>query len=119
MATTTTDRWLRATPQRQRSAARHRRGRWSGARWASLRRVVFERDGYACVQCGATWLLECDHIVPLRKGGAEWDPSNCQTLCADCHLAKSARESGARPPDPAWRRLVDEARIGIAEGVRA
>jgi hypothetical protein len=41
----------------------------------------------------AEWHL--DHIVPLIDGGAH-DESNMQTLCVDCHKAKTAREATER-----------------------
>ncbi|GAB3324267.1 hypothetical protein GCM10027299_21370 [Larkinella ripae] len=33
-----------------------------------------------------------DHIVPIAKGGDQWDPANFQTLCHRHHNAKSARD---------------------------
>jgi len=39
--------------------------------------------------------LEVHHIVPLAKGGAEFELSNLTTLCRDCH-AKVGRGQGAR-----------------------
>ena len=53
--------------------------------------------------------MEVDHIRPVRNGGAEWDANNLQAICRNCHIAKSAGESG-KPISPerlAWRRLVD------------
>ena len=79
-------------------------------RWAAARRAVFERDGYRCVQCSRAGRLECDHVTPLDKGGDPWDPSNLQTLCRVCHIAKT-REENRRPlteAEVAWRQLVDE-----------
>lgn len=32
--------------------------------------------------------LVTDHIVPLSKGGAQFDEANCQTLCRACNSAK-------------------------------
>ena len=109
----TADRWAAPAPRRRRPRRGDPRRR---AAWQRLRLAVFERDGHACVRCGSAGPLECDHVVPLREGGAELDIGNAQTLCADCHRAKSALESGATPPDPAWRRLVEEARRG-AQGL--
>ena len=56
-------------------------------RWARVKRVVFERDGWRCVRCGGPGRLEGHHIVALRAGGAAYDPANVETLCRDCHIA--------------------------------
>lgn len=57
---------------------------------AALRRQVFERDAYRCVQCGDWHDLEPDHIVPEARGGPT-TLENLQTLCRPCNLAKGAR----------------------------
>lgn len=68
--------------ERQRQRIRTRaRGDWT---WVVTKRRVLERDGYACVQCGATAPLEVDHIVPLAGGGSN-EMSNLRTLCRACH----------------------------------
>lgn len=57
-----------------------------------LRHEVFKRDGYKCVECGATnkdVRLEVDHIVPLSNGGSD-ELTNLQTLCHECNMSKSA-----------------------------
>ena len=88
----------------------------SGRRWRATRRRVFERDGWRCVQCGRAAPLECDHIVPLEKGGAPWDLDNLQTLCGGrdgCHVAKTRADRRARPEtdeDRAWKAIMDEIR---------
>ena len=64
---------------------------WPGRdwrRWARLRRVVFERDGWRCRTCGKAGRLEADHVVPISKGGDPWDMANLQTLCRGCHIEK-------------------------------
>jgi 5-methylcytosine-specific restriction protein A len=38
---------------------------------------------------------EVDHVVPLFKGGAD-DESNRQTLCSECHKAKTRQDLGHR-----------------------
>ena len=79
-------------------------------RWALLRLRIFEHDGWRCRKCGKAGRLECDHVVPLDKGGAPYDPANLQSLCRGCHLEKTALDNG-HGPDPArdaWRELVAE-----------
>jgi len=53
-----------------------------------VRRAVFERDGGRCVQCGSTFDLQYDHILPVALGGAT-TVENLQLLCADCNREKS------------------------------
>ena len=60
--------------------------------WLALRIRMFERDGWKCRRCARGGRLECDHIIPLDKGGAALDPDNLQTLCRHCHMLKSAHE---------------------------
>lgn len=55
-----------------------------------LRFLVFRRDGYTCVYCGAMppqVQLHVDHIRPVASGGtnAIW---NLVTACAPCNLGK-------------------------------
>ena len=78
-----------------------------------MRRAVFERDNFRCVECGRGGRLECDHVTPLRRepGQDPYDPKGLQTLCRACHIAKTAHEN-RRPLTPAelaWRALVAEA----------
>ena len=51
---------------------------------ASRKLRVRERDGHACVLCGAADNLEIDHIVPYRDGGSN-ELDNLRTLCRPCH----------------------------------
>ena len=81
-------------------------------RWATVRRTVFERDGWRCSECGRAGKLECDHITPLQRepGQDPYDPNGLQSLCRECHIEKTAREN-RRPLTPAelaWRELVAE-----------
>lgn len=69
-----------------------------GATWRWLREAVFERDGRACVYCGAADRLHCDHVVPIARGGTS-DIENLTTACGDCNKSKGARTPAQwRPP---------------------
>ncbi len=67
--------------------------------WKALRKVVFERDGYRCVDCGAEAGyfvsgkrdmrgLECDHIT--YRNWMKETPADCATRCRPCHRKKHA-----------------------------
>jgi hypothetical protein len=78
--------------------------------WSVFRWQAFERDNFTCKKCGTykppiytTYKnkqyiqdmpeLECDHIIPIFLGGAEFDLSNLQTLCRKCHKIKTREEA--------------------------
>lgn len=68
---------------------------WQPAREAipaRLRTLVYRRDGYACVLCGADDVqrLTIDHRIAVDLGGTN-EPSNLRTLCRSCNSAKGAR----------------------------
>jgi HNH endonuclease len=54
-----------------------------------IRRMVFERDGGRCQQCGADFDLQYDHIIPVALGGAT-TVDNLQLLCGPCNREKGA-----------------------------
>ena len=59
----------------------------------ALRHEVLHRDGYRCLECGATnkdIQLEIDHIIPVAQGGTD-ELNNLQTLCMTCNRAKNNR----------------------------
>jgi 5-methylcytosine-specific restriction endonuclease McrA len=59
--------------------------------WHFVRSQVFERDDYTCTYCGARGVkLECDHIIPVAKGG-EHDLYNLTTACKPCNRSKAAK----------------------------
>lgn len=66
--------------------------------WNVIREEVFKRDNYTCQDCGTKAKhiedLECDHIIPISLGGAEFDKDNLQTLCSECHKKKTAKDRG-------------------------
>lgn len=55
-----------------------------------IRKELFKRDQGFCHSCGVyhhKW--EADHIIAVSEGGSACDLSNFQTLCPDCHKAKT------------------------------
>ena len=70
--------------------------------WCRVRRLEW-LAGKSCVECGSTKNLEVDHIEPGQKVSHRiwtWSPkrraeelAKCQTLCHDCHLAKTLAET--------------------------
>ena len=85
---------------------------YNSARWRSLRLKIFERDDWRCIKCKAPGRLECDHIIPMHKGGAIWLQSNLRTLCRSCHIeshkSKKTRSDKLRN---VFRRILDIAPI--------
>ena len=60
----------------------------SGSVWARVRSAIFARDDYTCQYCGDRGKkLECDHVVPVAKGGGH-EESNLVTACLPCNRAK-------------------------------
>ena len=83
--------------------------------WTTVRRAVFERDGWRCVECGKAGRLEVDHVTPMQRepGQDPFDPNGLQTLCRSCHIEKTAKENrrALTPAEIAWRDLVLELEI--------
>jgi hypothetical protein len=73
--------------------------RYNLKRWQDLRRQVRERDGNACVICGATEGLSVDHIVAITDDPSDanfFDPHGCRTLCAAHHRRKTVGDMTRR-----------------------
>lgn len=76
--------------------------------WNIIRWKAFERDDFKCQNCGievflypkvaynAPNMAVGDHIIPIWKGGAEFDLNNVQTLCYKCSQKKTRREAKER-----------------------
>jgi len=64
--------------------------------WGEVRLRVLQRDDYTCQKCGKQNLQyndqKVDHIVPVSMGGDNFDMKNLQTLCHECHVAKTRRD---------------------------
>lgn len=60
--------------------------------WKKLRKQTLNRDNWLCCECARNGKVkpatEVDHIIPLSKGGTN-DLSNLQSLCHECHTAKT------------------------------
>jgi len=73
---------------------RHQRG--YGKEWDRKRKRILERDEGLCVPCRkadrVSLARQVDHIVQKASGGSD-DDSNLQSICTDCHEAKTAVES--------------------------
>lgn len=64
--------------------------------WQRVRMVIWERDGGVCMKCNTKLSkknFHVDHIVPVSKGGAEWDLNNLELSCPQCNLRKGSKES--------------------------
>jgi hypothetical protein len=64
--------------------------RLSEADWWPLVGEVFRRDNYTCTYCGADgdeYVLHCDHIVPISRGGPNVI-ENLTTACDYCNCSK-------------------------------
>jgi len=62
--------------------------------WNRVRIVIYHRDGGTCMKCGVKLskkYFHVDHIVPLSRGGAEWDLDNLELSCPACNLTKGAK----------------------------
>jgi 5-methylcytosine-specific restriction endonuclease McrA len=63
-------------------------GRLPRSEWERRRTEVYFRDDYTCQYCGERGgKLECDHVVPLARGGSN-DISNLVTACFKCNRSK-------------------------------
>ncbi len=68
----------------------------TGRPWRRKRELILKRDRYLCQPCiraGRTKVAgEVDHVKPIAQGGTDSD-LNLQSICSDCHKAKSQVES--------------------------
>lgn len=86
-----------AADEAERQARNPYRKAYQSAEYARNRQLRFEISRGRCESCGipllpAEW--ECDHLVPLRKGGSN-AIDNLRILCRPCHKAKTGRDRRA------------------------
>lgn len=62
----------------------------SSRKWREFRAQQL-RDEPKCRRCDVD-ATEVDHILPLSEGGSKWDKANVQSLCQDCHGAKTLED---------------------------
>lgn len=49
-----------------------------------IRPNILARDSHRCLMCGYGEVLDVHHILPLSRGGTNYE-HNLVTLCANCH----------------------------------
>jgi len=62
--------------------------------WRKIRLQILERDQYVCQirRKGCTEIAtQVDHIVPVTKGGAKYDPRNLRASCLKCNNGRINR----------------------------
>lgn len=62
------------------------------SRWKRVRLIVL-REHPICERCGRDYSMEVNHIVPLERGGAEYDQDNLEALCVACHRKVTAAQA--------------------------
>lgn len=80
-----------ALPSRPRDERPSPSARGYDAAWRK-RRAAYLLAYPLCAFCGAL-ATEVDHVIPLRRGGAD-HAGNWQALCHACHSRKTATENG-------------------------
>jgi 5-methylcytosine-specific restriction endonuclease McrA len=61
------------------------------------RKLVFQRDGHKCIECGSTERLAADHIKPhALYPELRYELSNGRTLCESCHKKTPTFGGGTR-----------------------
>lgn len=95
-----------------------RQSRGYGAEWERTRRRILARDHGLCQPClervVTTQGTEVDHKLSKAEGGTD-DDANLQTICRECHRAKTQAEA-ARARGLGHPRGVVESLAGTASG---
>ena len=91
--------WDNSPEARRRSDAIYR-----DKTYQANRAVIMRQAAGRCEQCGRHARLQCDHIIPVSRGGTH-HLTNLQALCASCHAKKTGEQNTWRalsspPGDP-------------------
>ena len=71
---------------RRRLAAEPWRRIYGTEKWKRTRANARRRAGGRCERCGReAKTLDVHHRIPLKDGGAPYDPDNLEVLCRPCH----------------------------------
>lgn len=72
---------------------------YSSPQWIELRKKIYARDNYTCVNCGMRNVPFHAHHLLYDRSGAIWDVPHWYlvTLCPDCHKAEHSKRL-APPP---------------------
>lgn len=85
--------WAKANPGKVNAKTilhRARKRNAQGSFTAEEFSLICKKQGGKCARCRKKIPLECDHIVPLSKGGTNF-AYNIQGLCRSCNATKSAK----------------------------
>ena len=67
--------------------------------WTTVRKGILNRDNHQCQirapKCTGI-ATQVDHIIPITKGGAWWDPDNLRAACAHCNNQRVDRKQDDR-----------------------
>ena len=62
-------------------------GIYTNIKWRKIRKEIYERDGWACQDCGKHGgKIHAHHIIPVGICENPFDKNNIITLCVKCHL---------------------------------
>ena len=74
--------------------------------WKDVAGVALRRDNHKCTECGAS-AEDVHHIIPIYKGGDEFDIDNITSLCKSCHKRRHSVKS-AEPEKGIHKPKLDE-----------
>ena len=76
-------------------------------KWQEASRAYRMKNPW-CVKCGEP-ATETNHIIPHKRNQQLfWDKHNWQSMCHDCHSAKTAKEGRWKPGDVEEKKEIEE-----------